>query len=277
MLDTTSQQIPGKATAGNADKRKRIYLCEDSLEGILSAVHMAYFSRYGHKYITIELFDDYEPELFCDYINVAVDADKVRSVAESVRTKIGAEAWQMVHMAAWSGSHGKAQAIYRFLNQGFVIGGGVCGHLSDTYVHQVFSMKREVGRETEKRKGFVRFRELKSGVLFSKIAPKHHQLYLLGEHFADRLPMENWAIFDERRHRACLHQAGGDWVLTDHVHMGEDEFRNISSEEAEFERLWRTFFKHIEIKERINPRLQMNMMPKRYWSNMFEMDTRDYS
>lgn len=256
------------------EKCRRIYLCEDSLEGILSAIHVAYLSRYGHKYITIELLENHEPELFCEYIPVTVDMARAQSVSEAVRTKISEEAWQMMFMASLSASHGKPQAIYRFLNLGFVMGGAVCQHLSDDYVLQVFSMKREVGRETEKLKGFVRFRELDSGILFSKIAPKHHQLSLLGEHFADRLPMENWAIYDEQRHRACLHRAGEPWVLVDDVHMGEDEFRHISEAEAEFNRLWKTFFRHIEITERRNLRLQMNMMPKRYWSNMFEMDPR---
>ena len=34
-------------------KTPRIYMCEDSLEGILSAVHAAYMSRYGHEYQSI--------------------------------------------------------------------------------------------------------------------------------------------------------------------------------------------------------------------------------
>ena len=39
---------------GGRMKTPRIYMCEDSLEGILSAVHAAYMSRYGHEYQSIE-------------------------------------------------------------------------------------------------------------------------------------------------------------------------------------------------------------------------------
>ncbi|HIS47950.1 MAG TPA: TIGR03915 family putative DNA repair protein [Candidatus Scybalocola faecigallinarum] len=254
------------------EKQIKVLLCQDSTEGILSAVHMAYLSRYGHKYINIELKDSWEPTLFCNVEDVVPDVAKAESVARAIMEKISPEAWRWVYQASMAGDPGKAQMIYRFLNLGFSAGRSICDHLSNEYVLSVYKLSRMVGRETDKLMGFVRFRELKSGILFSKISPKHQQLFFLGEHFADRLPEENWVIYDEIRHMACIHQARGPWAVARDMPLQEDAAELVSEAESDFADLWKTFFKHIEIRERCNPRLQMNMMPKRFWKHMTEMD-----
>ena len=253
------------------EMERRVFLCQDSTEGILSAVHMAYLSRYGHKYITIQLKDQWEPSLFCHVTEVDADIEKAESVARAVMKKISPEAWQWVYKASMAGVPEKAQQIYRFLNLGFSVGKRVCDYLSSEYVLPVYQLSRKVGRETDKLMGFVRFRELKSGILFSKISPKHQQLFFLGEHFADRLPEENWVIYDQGRRMACVHQARGPWAVAGDMPLEEERIRHVSPAESDFVDLWKTFFNHIEIKERHNPHLQMNMMPKRFWKNMTEM------
>lgn len=253
------------------DKQSKVLLCDNSTEGILSAVHKAYMSRYGHRYISIELQECYEPSLFCETSYVPVDMEKAESVAKAVMEKISDEAWYWVRMASMAGDAGKAQAIYRFLNLGFAVGGGVCQQLANDYVLTVFKLMRKVSRESDKLLGFVRFHELESGILFAKIAPRHQQLYILGAHFSDRLPEENWVIYDEVREMACVHKAHQGFVVARDMPVNRKAMENYSGSEASFLSLWKTFFTQIEIKERRNPRLQMNLMPKRYWSNMDEM------
>ena len=256
------------------EKRCRVLLCEDSTEGILSAVHRAYRFRYGHKYITIETRDDYEPSLFCDVEEIAVDLTKAEAVAKAVMEKISREAWNWVRMASMAGEPGKAQAVYRFLNVGFAVGPKVCRQLANDHVLTAFKLMRRVGRESDKLKGFVRFHELESGLLFSTISPKHQQLYILGEHFCDRMPEENWVIYDEQRQMACVHRAHGGFVIARDTPVNKAAADALSGKEQEFLDLWQTFFDHIEIRERRNPKLQMNLMPKRFWKHMDEMNGR---
>ena len=47
----------GSDAGGDRVKTHRNYVCEDSLEGILTAVHVAYMSRYGHEYQSIQAGD----------------------------------------------------------------------------------------------------------------------------------------------------------------------------------------------------------------------------
>lgn len=44
----------------------------------------------------------------------------------------------------------------------------------------------------------------------------------------------------------------------------------LSSDDQLLQDLWRTYFKAICIKERMNPRKQLKDMPRRYWKYMTE-------
>ena len=150
-------------------KRTRVYLCEDSLEGILSAVHQAYYSRYGHSFIRIEEGDNQSYELFYEYEEVKTDMTHARSVADSVRRKISYEAWEVLKKASMHERTGKAQDIYRFLNYGYSMGNDVLHYLSEDHVRRVVFDSKTVARETDRLMGFVRFQELKDGSLFGRI------------------------------------------------------------------------------------------------------------
>ena len=44
----------------------------------------------------------------------------------------------------------------------------------------------------------------------------------------------------------------------------------VRDSEEIYEELWKTYFKAISIEGKKNPKLQKNMMPKRYWKNLVE-------
>jgi probable DNA metabolism protein len=44
----------------------------------------------------------------------------------------------------------------------------------------------------------------------------------------------------------------------------------LSADDQLLQDLWRTYFKAICIKERMNPKKQLNDMPRRYWKYMTE-------
>lgn len=252
-------------------KTQRIYVCEDSLEGILSAVHAAYMSHYGHEYQSIYAGDCVEYSLFSEMIYIETDVDKAKRVADAIRRKISWSAWYMILHASMAYNIDKANVIYHFLVQGFKVGSIVTEQLADADVLSVLKLYRAVQREKQRLYGFVRFQELNSRVLFAKIAPKHRQLPLLAAHFADRYPMEQWMIYDERRHEVCVHEAGKQWWIAKDVVPDESSISDVSHEQKYFEKWWKSFYESIGICERENPRCRMNLMPKMYWSNMPEM------
>lgn len=249
-------------------KPKRVYQCEDTPDGIFSAIYDAWASRYGHKYIEIRENipgeDFHDMELFTEYINVPADSNKAGKVAESIRSKISEDAYETVMKSTLSFKRGKADAIYRFLQLGFHAGGTVMEQLSHPYVFPLFEMERRINFEVQHYYGFLRFCELENHILAAKIRPENHILSLLAEHFADRFPEENWMIYDAGRRAAAFHAKGYPWIMADQREIDTELLEHYSEGEKDMQAFWQAFVDAIGIKDRYNEKLQYQMMPNRF-------------
>lgn len=246
----------------------RIYLCEDSLEGIMTAVYDAWASRLGHENVRLELQGEYNLELFSEYITVESDEEKTEKVIRTLRQKISEEVFAYVYKAAMSQDRWKADKIYRFIVLAIQKGAGVVSRFGDTAVMDVFELVRNVSNESHLLLGFIRFRELSNGILFAEITPKNYVLTIVAPHFEDRLSGENWIIYDSVHKAAAVHARNTQWVLSNQVEWKE---AFLSSEgEGKYEELWKIFFHTIGIEARKNPECQRNMLPLWYRKNMLE-------
>lgn len=254
-------------------KTIRIYQCEDSVEGIFTAVYVAWAARYGHEYTKLEVISADQIsnlELFSEYIKVEKDSVLADKVAESIRKKISPQAYQMVVRAALSDDFRKANSIYHFLVRGFAMGRKVVDHLSDQYVQEIFDMNRKVGKDSYFYQEFLRFQELDNKVLLAKIEPRNNVVELITPHFADRLASENFMILDVKRKLATIHQAHSSWFLT---YLTEEEVNHLlamTENEQDYEVLWKAFFDSIAVKERENYALQRNHVALHYRKYMTE-------
>ena len=253
---------------------KRIYLCDNSIDGILTAIYLAYSSRLGHANIKIEEKSEGSKysniELFAEYAAVDTDYVLALKVSKSIKEKISEEAFEMVCRVALSDYVGKADLIYRFLILGFAVGSSITEHLGNEVVGKMFQVNKNVGNEAHHLMGFVRFSEQENGVLTSVIHPKNHVLSILAPHFADRLPEERFILYDENRKIAAFHVPHHQWILAEVPEIDQEKLENITLQEDEYRELWKAFFDHIVIKERINPKLQRNNLPLRFRGDMTE-------
>jgi len=255
---------------------KRIFICDNSIDGIFTAIYLAWSSRLGHSNIKIEeKSEGYKYsniELFAEYITVDTDYTLALKVAQSIRDKISEEAYEMVCRVALSDYLGKADLIYRFLILGFSVGSKILEHLSNKVVNNIFRVNKNVSYEAHHLLGFVRFSEQEKGLLTSVIHPKNHVLSLITPHFADRLSRERFLIYDENRKIASFHVPGSQWILAEVPVLDQEKLREISFQEDEYRDLWKVFFDHIAIKERVNPKLQRNNLPLRFRGDMTEFE-----
>lgn len=247
-----------------------IYLCEDSLEGIFTAIYRAYEEKRDHGDTGLSLTE--EPVLFAEYVEVEPDADRTLKVMRTLRKRFGEDDYLSLCMALSSEDPGKAHAVYKTVVDGLsrnVRPGHLLDNLADDNVHRTFSLSRGAGREYCHLQGFVRFQELENKVLFSSIGPKNNLLTFLMQHFADRLPMENFVLYDENRDLFGIHPAARQWYLF----RGEDPAKpmlRLSEEEERYQALFRHFCETIAIRERRNLELQRNMLPLRFREYMIE-------
>ena len=251
-----------------------VYLCEDRLESIFTAIYTIYEDR--HNLPDTRLLLEWEPMLFAEYIMVAEDSQKAAKVIRTIGQQFGDEDVHHIFLALSSPSVEKAEAVYKTIAYGLknkVRPGHLFDHMSDRYVLQAYKLGRNVGRECQHLKGFLRFRELENGILFAPIGPKNNILTELMEHFSDRFPSENFMIYDEGRQLFGVHKARESWFLTAADEAVEKiKTTNVSSEEIYYSGLFKHFCQSIAIRERKNTELQRNMLPLRFRGFMTEFE-----
>ena len=168
------------------NNRKYIFICEDSLVGILTGVYDAWDSRLGHSHIELRTQEPDNLEFFCEYRKVMPDEEKAVKVRRSVYRKLGAGIYSDIIVCVYGSFPDKADAIYHTLVDCLSKNGSLYGkklpngfhprgtganfleNLCNPYVKRVAEMKKNIWKEKERMLQFVRFRELQNGILFAK-------------------------------------------------------------------------------------------------------------
>lgn len=268
-----------------------VFVCEDSIEGILTGVYDAWAealsSRLGHAHCRLAVtgrrisgadgsrqdggmgdgqgsFEEYfNLELFCTYRDTPPDAGKAGKVIRTLRRRLGEEVYECLCYAMASREPDKAEAVYKTIVAGLSMKEGhrALDKVTDPYVARCFDLKRNVGSEIHRELEFLRFQELESGVLLAKIHPKNDVLMYLGPHFSDRLPLENFLIYDISRRKALFHEREKDWYMMDALELDGEMAGRISTEEEYYQDLFRMFCRTIAIESRENRALQRQFLP----------------
>lgn len=259
------------------EKNTRIYLCDDTVDGVLSAVYEAGISGYGHDFIRIQpkkAGEALELTLFADYVTVESDSEKSARVVEAVRSKISYEAYFFMMNAAASCFEDRADAIYQFVTYGFTMGSRVCSAMQLPCVQRIFEIKRAVENESHFWREFMRFQEIQGepAILLAVFEPKHRVVSMVTEHFADRFNAENFIIYDKSHMEAAFHMASGKWEIRHLVKDEAERLESLSEQKEEYVDLWCAFFDKIAIKERENKNLQRNLMPLHYRKHVTEFN-----
>lgn len=256
-------------------KEKHLYICENSTTGIFTGIYDAWASRYGHENNRILVEEPENYEFFTKMIYVEPDWEKAEKVKRSIRQKISNDAYITVYHASISQDKEKADVIYRFLILGFAMGKGVMEYLSNPYVSHLYKMELNTKNELFHYEGFLRFVKMGNQILFGRFRPKNDIIFFIADHFADRLPGENWLIYDEGRKKAVVHKAYGRWFVLEKYEINLEKDMNQLEEEDEFLNLWKHFVDSIAIRERTNEKLQLNMMPNRFREFMPEVEYKE--
>lgn len=258
---------------------KFIYLCDNSLDGIFTAIYDAYEQKHGHDMNEIRIAgESYNQELFSTYIPVKTDYEKASKVARTIRQKVSGDVFEFIQMASVSYDNNKADAIYRVVILALKMGRSVMDYLTEPNVQLLMKLERHTNNEILHEMGFLRFQELTNGVLFARINPKNAILPYLAEHFSERFSGENWIIADTVHGTVMIHAVNRGCT---YANMKDVDFDVMSFEYSESEELlqmlWKRFVDTIAIKERTNYDLQLQMLPLRFRKYMKEFSEKKES
>ncbi len=251
---------------------KIILICEDSMEGVFSAIYEAYTRKCDPETTHIQIGETDNYELFSTYIETTADAEKTEKVSKTITRDFGEETFLFFCRALASKDKEKGDAVYHVIAHGLKMNNRrrAMENFTDSYVNKVFELSRYTNNEILHLEGFLRFQELENEVLFAKIGPSNNILTFLAPHFADRLPNENFIIYDDTRELCVVHPAGKTWFLISGEYLQEEAMRRFSDMEVAYQELFTFFCRKIAIKERKNLALQRQMLPLHFQKYMSE-------
>jgi probable DNA metabolism protein len=256
-----------------------VYTFDGSMDGLLTAVFDAYALH--HQPADLMVAGGQLP-LFCDEVHhVETDDEKAGRVWMGLEKRLSADAVRLITVSWLSELKELHSPLFHYIYKVFqqpVGARSIERNFADSDVLEVTNIARRVMHEQLRMKQFIRFQKTKDGIYLGVVSPDHNVLPLVINHFRDRFGDQPWLIYDAKR------RYGFYFDLKEVVRMtfqNEDELpfnledgkldaEVLSNDDQLFQDLWRTYFKAICIRERMNPKKQLNDMPRRYWKYMTE-------
>ena len=253
-----------------------IYTFDGTIDGLLTAVFDAFKLKEQPEQLLAK--GDALP-LFCDHTyQVTSDEEKARRVWVGLEKRLSHEAMKLISVSWLSELRELNQPLFLYICKVFRQG-DISRNFADPDVLAVTNIARRVLHEQLRMKQFIRFQKAKDGTYLAVVSPDHNVLPIIIDHFQDRFNDQSWLIYDAKRHYGYYNDGHADAIhitfeneATVPFDLGNGRLSNdvISSDDQLLQDLWRTYFKAICIKERMNPRKQLKDMPRRYWKYMTE-------
>lgn len=251
----------------------KVFLYDKTFDGILTAV----FDAYSHKSFPDILQTEREPlPLFCEEsYTVITDETRAKRVWKALQNKLSPTALSCLTISYLSELPEINMHLFHYICKAIDTSHSIETNFADPDVLAVTNIFRKVKFERLRMMQFIRFQKAVDGTYFALIKPDHNVLPLVVNHFKDRFADQPWLIYDKRRQYGYYYDKKIVTQVTfeeqlPHLISGKLDEALLEKDEKLFQDLWRTYFKAICIRERLNPRKHKKDMPVRYWKYMTE-------
>jgi probable DNA metabolism protein len=255
----------------------QVYVFDNTLDGLLTAVFDSFFRK--QQDVTL-LAEGEQLPLFADEPHrVVTDGEKAERVWKGLEKQLSKDGLHMVTISWLSEERTLNQPLFNFICKVFRLKiKGLEHNASDPDVLEVRNTCRRVLHEQLRMKQFIRFQKAKDGTYLAVVSPDHNVLPIIIDHFQDRFNDQPWLIYDAKRHYGFYYDGKtviritfeNETTVPFNLDNGKLNEEVLSNDDQLLQDLWRTYFKAICIKERMNPRKQLSDMPRRYWKYMTE-------
>ena len=254
-----------------------VYTFDGTFDGLLTAVFDAFALHQQPEMLMGK--GDVLP-LFAEEVHPVTTADdKAQRVWTGLEKQLQKEALRLISVSWLSELRELPSPLFHYICKVFRQKRDISHNFADADVLAVTNIARRVLHEQLRMKQFIRFQKAKDGTYLAVVSPDHNVLPLIIDHFQDRFNDQPWLIYDARRHYGYYYDGGKAVIHITFEHEDEVPFsladgklndEVLSSDDHLLQDLWRTYFKAICIRERMNPRKQLSDMPRRYWKYMTE-------
>ena len=250
-----------------------IFLYDKTFEGLLTSV----FEAYSRRIFPDALLLEGEPlPLFYDEIfTVITDEEKSGRVWRGLQKKLSSAALACLAQCWLAEEPETPMLLFRYIRKAIDAPRTIELNFGDPDVLEVSKVWKKVTNERLRVIQFLRFQKTADGTFFAAVKPVYNVLPLTLPHLKDRFADQCWLLYDLKREYGYYY----DLKEATEVRFEEKEAHLLSgllgeelmdADEKLFQQMWKTYFKSIAIKERLNPKLHRQHMPARFWKYMPE-------
>jgi len=245
-----------------------IFIYDHTFDGLLTCL----FEVYNRKTFPDLLLKEGEPlPLFVnEAIIVGTSEEKHQRVWQGLRKRLSTGALSNITYGWLSELPGIDLLLLRYMKIVFDSPVSIETNFADTDVLELSKVWKKVNNERHRLLQFVRFQKASDGTFFAPVEPLYNVLPLTIRHFRDRFADQPWLIYDIKRKYGFYYDLTSVEEVTfeeetqAHLITGILQDHQIAKDEKLFQDLWKTYFKAICIKERLNPRKHKQDIPFRY-------------
>lgn len=250
-----------------------VFIYDKTFEGLLTAV----FDAYVRRSFPDALRREGEPlPLFCEEtVTICSDSEKADRVWKGLEKKLSPTSLSMLAVAWLSELAEIDMLLFRYIRKAIDQPRSIELNFGDPDVMELAKVGKKVSNERLRILQFLRFQKASDGTFFAAVEPLYNVLPLLIPHLKDRFGDQIWLIYDLKRaygYYYNLSEAAEVRFEHQEAHLlsGFLSESIMDKDEKLFQQMWKTYFKSIAIKERLNPKLHRQHMPVRFWKYMTE-------
>lgn len=252
-----------------------IFVFDNTFEGLLTSV----FEAYSRRVFPDALFPEGEPlPLFHDEVfTVITEEEKAKRVWRGLQKKLSSGALSCLAQCWLAEEAETPMLLFRYIRKTVDAPRSIETNFADPDVLEFSRMWKRVDWERLRMLQFIRFQKAADGTFFAAVEPEKNALPLAIDHFKDRFADQPWLIYDIKRAYGFYYDLKEVRQVTfeegsreGHLVTGMLDESLMDKDEKLFQQLWKTYFKAICIKERMNPRKHKQDMPVRYWKHLTE-------
>ncbi|KAB7882024.1 TIGR03915 family putative DNA repair protein [Poseidonibacter ostreae] len=239
-----------------------ILIYDKTFEGFLSLVYDVYYQ----KLRPIKIYKEIPNEIVFEEIkDIQTEEQKYTKVLKAIKSNFSKQTVQKILNIFMCDSKDFEIALLEYIILGFKDNKQLL-NINNSCVFYLTNLEKELFKNVHKMYAFIRFEELEDGTLYAKLECRFNVLYFLAKHFLKRFNNQNFIIHDINRKLAFI-KIDEEFSIQEVSHFEEPKH---SKSEEKFQMLWKRFFKGVTIEERINLKLQQNLVPLIYRTYMSE-------
>lgn len=247
-------------------------LYDGTFDGFLTSVFHVF--EYKLDLVTIQSQFNVQNNLFATNETIITDLKKANRVWKGLSSIVSKTGSQQLYYAFLSEQDAIENQLLDVIRYAFKKRQCITLDFSHPSVLRIVQVAKMVGREKHRMEAFVRFRLTKDEIYFSSIEPDFNVLPLITKHFERRYADQRWMIYDVKRKYGLSYDLNRVDIMvleapkqTDFTKTEPDLFK---VQELEFQTLWKDYFKCTNIASRVNMKLHVQHVPKRYWKYLSE-------